>query len=372
MALETKTKRLAITFAVALLLVSSTGRAERLKDLADLRGARANQLVGYGLVVGLAGTGDDQQAKFSAQSVVTMLKRLGAHVDDENLRLRNVAAVIVTTDLPAYTAAGHRIDVTVSSVGNATSLEGGTLLASPLKGADGKTYAVAQGPLSVGGYLASGKSGSRTQKNHTTVARVPGGALVEREVVAEAFGEELEITLRTPDFTNAVSIAEAITKALGATEPAADARDAGRVVVKVPEAFRDKVPMLMAKLEAVEITPDRVARVVINERTGTVVLGDRVKLAPVAIAHGGLTLEVKEQAQVSQPGAFSRGRTAVVQRTDISAKEGGAELRELAGGASLGDVVKALNALGVTPRDLVAILQALKASGALNAELEIQ
>jgi flagellar P-ring protein precursor FlgI len=387
------TRKLLLT--LALLLITAEAQAERLKDLADLRGARPNKLLGYGLVVGLAGTGDDITAEFTVQSVVTMLRRLGVQVDGERLRLKNVAAVVVTAELPAFAAAGRRIDVTVSSIGNARSLQGGTLLATPLRGADLQVYAMAQGALSVGGYLAGGRTGSQAQKNHTTVARIPNGALVEREVTVELAREQLEINLREPDFTTAVRVANAIRGRLDAIDAAASdanappseeegdaeegdtaglevmARDPGTVVVHLPRRLRERVTLIMAELEKLEVDPDRRARVVVNERTGTVVLGSGVRLLPVAIAHGGLTVQVKETLLPSQPGPFSRGTTRVVPDTRLDIAEGAGSLRELAG-ASLSDVVRALNAIGVKPRDLVAILQALKSAGSLRAELEVQ
>lgn len=389
---------------LSLLLGAVPARAERLKDLADLFGARHNQLVGYGLVVGLQGTGDDLYAGTSAQSTATMLRQLGVNLDPNNLRLRNVAAVMVTADMPAFVAPGQRLDVTVSSMGNARSLQGGTLVASPLKGVDMKVYAVAQGPLSVGGYAAVGITGSTLQKNVTTVGRIPGGAMVEREVVVDVPKDVLRMTLRSPDFTTAVRLADAIDKALvasgagtpppeapGAQSPApagapaaaataaaagprpwAQARDSGTLEVLVPASYGGRIPALLAALEAVEVQPDFVSRVVVNERTGTVVLGDSVRLAPVAIAHGGLTLEVREQPLVSQPNLFTSGRTTVVPSSQITARENKNPMYALSPGANLGEVVKALNTLGVSPRDLVTILQALKTSGALRAELEVQ
>lgn len=384
--------------------------AERLKELADLEGARANQLLGYGLVVGLAGTGDDASAPFSAESVVTMLERLGTQIDPSRVRLRNVAGVVITAELPAFVRPGQKLDVTVSSIGTAKSLEGGTLLMTPLKGADGVVYAVAQGALSTGGFAASGGSGSSVVKNHPTVGRIPGGAFVEREVPINLVRPELRITLRTPDFTNAAMIADAIQARLVAPEKkieevetkkgkkgkkgkrgkkAAEEAiedqaskgpvpqyvsvvDGGTVVVKVPEMYTGKVPVLMALLERLEVNPDIPTRVVINERTGTVVLGGNVTLSPVAIAHGGLTVEVNESQAVSQPGAFSQGETTVVNETEIKVTEAEGQLHKVGPGTSLGEVVRALNAIGATPRDLVAILQALKSAGALRAELQIQ
>ncbi|MBI4819605.1 MAG: flagellar basal body P-ring protein FlgI [Deltaproteobacteria bacterium] len=400
-------RRLTVGKIVAVILTLMTSwatnvEAERLKELADLRGARPNQLVGYGLVIGLAGTGDGADVQISRQAVQMMLKRLGTHVDGGRLNLANVASVVVTADLPAFAAAGQRLDVTVSSIGNAKSLQGGTLLMTPLKGADLVVYAVAQGPVSVGGFTAGGSSGSRIEKNHTTVGRVPGGAIVERNVEGSLPISELEINLRNPDFTTAVRVAKALdaelskllqadrgtilgggsdskspdeterTEGLGADGKMAEARDAGTVIVKLPESLRGKTAIVMATLEGTEVEPDQPARVVVNERTGTVVLGDRVRLAPVAIAHGGLTLEVHETPQPSQPGPFSSGRTTVVPSTQLDAREVTGELRTVPQGASLGEVVRGLNALGMSPRDLIAILQAIKSAGALRAELVIQ
>ena len=377
-------------------MFSPHARAERLKDLANLAGARSNQLLGYGLVVGLEGTGDDFYAGIGMLSVSTMLRNLGVNVDPNNLRLRNVAAVMVIADLPAFSAPGQRLDVTVSSIGNARSLEGGTLIATPLKGADFKVYAMSQGPLSVGGFYAQGFSGSRTQKNITTVGRIPGGASVEREIPMEMPQDRLSISLHSPDFTTSVRVAQAIDGRLKALTPAgadnappasgaapagqppvdpnepwAAARDSGTVVVRIPPAYVGRIAPLMAELEILNINPDWITRVVISERTGTVVLGDSVRLAPVAIAHGGLTLEVREAPIVSQPLPFSQGVTKELRRTTISTQENFMPIQALSPGANLGEVVKALNTLGVAPRDLVAILQALKASGALRADLEI-
>jgi len=390
----------------------SPAQAERLKDITDVEGNRPNQLVGYGLVVGLAGTGDDQSAKFSSDSVVNMLERLGTNIDTNQLRLRNVAGVMVTAELPAFSAPGQRIDVTVSSMGTAKSLEGGTLLLTPLKGVDRKVYVVAQGALSVGGFLASGKSGGSVQKNHPTVGRIPAGGLIEREIAVALPGALLKINLRRPDFTTSVRIAEAIEKKLRAPpktevedkkgkkgkrgraknrrkkdkkeeevvaplvpegeEPYAIPRDPGTVLVRVPPAFKGRTAQLVAALEMVEVTPDVPTKVVINERTGTVVLGQHVRISPVAIAHGGLTVEVQENPTASQPNAFSQGQTQVLPGSTVTVTEGKGQLHTVRKGASLSDVVGALNALGVTPRDLVAILQTLKSSGALSAELEIQ
>ncbi len=402
-----------LTTLTLCLLGAWPAQAERLKDLASLVGARNNQLLGYGLVMGLPNTGDDSFTGVGQQSVVTMLRHLGVNVDATQLLMRNVAVVMVTAELPAFVGPGQRLDVTVSSMGNARSLEGGTLVASPLKGSDLKVYAVAQGPLSVGGYFAGGLSGSRTSKNITTVGRIPNGAVVEREVPLRMPEGQLAIALHMPDFTTAVraaTVIEAKLKSLGGVLPPppvaaapnpnaqdpnaqnpngalaananaaaaavgplalAAARDSGTILVQVPPGYAGRVAALYAELEMLDVTPDIPNRVVINERTGTVVLGDAVRLTAVAIAHGGLTLEVREQPQVSQPNAFGRGRTVVTPLTQVSAAEAKPPLQSLPAGASLGDVVKALNTLGVAPRDLVAIMQALKSAGALRAELEI-
>ena len=398
-----------VILGILILGLGAPVQGERLKDLSDVEGNRPNQLVGYGLVVGLAGTGDDQSAKFSSDSVVNMLERLGTNIDTNQLRLRNVAGVMVTAELPAFSAPGQRIDVTVSSMGTAKSLEGGTLLLTPLKGVDRKVYVVAQGALSVGGFLASAQSGGSVQKNHPTVGRIPAGGLIERGVAVALPGASLKINLRRPDFTTSVRIAEAIEKKLRAPkkvevedkkgkrgrgknrrkkgkkeetvvaplvpegeEPYATPQDPGTVLVRVPPAFKGRIAQLAAELEMVQVTPDVPTKVVINERTGTVVLGQNVRITPVAIAHGGLTVEVQENPTASQPNAFSEGTTQVLPGSAITVKEGTGQLHTVREGASLSDVVGALNALGVTPRDLVAILQTLKSSGALSAELEIQ
>lgn len=398
-------RRYQAILALVVLFAASTASAVRVKDLADLQGVRDNQLIGYGLVTGLAGTGDDASAPFSSEAVATMLERLGTQVDASKLRLRNVAAVIVTARLPAFVRPGQKLDVIASSIGTAKSLAGGTLLMTPLKGPDMKVYAVAQGPISTGSFSVEGSSGSSVTKNHPTVGRLPEGALVERAIPVDLTRQELELQLRTPDFINATRIGDAVVDAL-MPEPVIelDARgrpkrkskqqeaaeleerqrarealgglvtinDAGTVTVKVPPAFKDKIPLLMAQIEQAKVVTDVPTRVVINERTGTVVLGGEITLSAVALAHGGLTIEVRESSEVSQPNAFGQGETVVTPRSDLSATEAEGDLKRLGPAPSLSDVVTSLNALGVKPRDLVAILQMLKASGALNAELRIE
>ncbi|MCC6812185.1 MAG: flagellar basal body P-ring protein FlgI [Deltaproteobacteria bacterium] len=359
---------LAILFV---LLSAAPAFADRLKDLGFVRGVRDNEIVGYGIVVGLKGTGDDQGSAFTPQSVSTMLRRLGVQVDPKALRLRNAAAVMVTARLPPFARSGVRIDVTVSSLGTATSLQGGTLLETPLIGPDQRTYALAQGSLSIGGFEVAGRTGTAIHKNHLTAARIPLGATVETEFVPSGFLEAKEIVwaLREADFTTARNIAEAVTKTLG--EGTAKALDPSAVRINVPEEYAGRVAELVAKLESLDAVVDGRARVVVNERTGTVVASADVRIGKAAVAHGGLVVEVREQYVVSQPGAFSGGQTAVIPESDVRAAEQGGQVH-LVEGASLNDVVRVLNGLGATPRDLIAILQALRRAGSLRAEVEVQ
>jgi len=348
----------------------SSARAEHLRDLVDASGARENQLVGYGLITGLNGTGDDVSVPFTSQSVLSMLRRLGVQVDSNQIRLRNVAAVIVTAQLPAFSKQGTKIDITVSSIGNAKSLTGGTLVQTMLKGADQKTYAVAQGSLVLGGFEAKGSSGSSVKQGSTTSGRIPEGAIVEREIPAAIIeGGALRLELRTPGFTVASRIAEAVNAKFPGT---ATAVDGGAVKVKVPPGFETKTVELMAALEDIEVTPLRRARVVINERTGTIVAGGDVRLAPAAIVHGNLTITVKEAPVASQPVApFGTGSTAVLQRSDVKADEK-KDVTYMKSAPTLADVASALGSLGLSPRELAGVLQALRSANALEAELVIQ
>lgn len=359
---------------IAALSLSALGsaHADRIKDVAFVRGVRDNMLVGYGLVVGLGNTGDDVNSTFTIQSVTTMLRRLGVQIDSRRLIMRNVAAVMVTATLPPFARSGAKLDVNVSAMGNATSMVGGTLLETPLLGPDGKVYALAQGPLSIGGYDVSGRTGSRLQKNQLNSGRVPAGAMVEREVPADAFLKQQEITLalNVPDFTTAMRIAAEVNKALGGES--AKALDPASVTIKVPKDYANKKIELIAKIEAIDVAPDRVAKVVINERTGTVVAGNDVRLGAAAVAHGSLIVEVKESVAASQPAPFSNGTSQVVQNSEVAATEKVEPVKLLTQAPTLNDVVKVLNGLGASPRDLMAILQALKRVGALNAEVEMQ
>lgn len=360
----------------SLLLVLSVSTAltaaaapTRLKELVDPAGARDNALIGYGLVVGLPGTGDSEQALVTSAAMRTLLERLGMKLDGRELRLRNVAGVVVTAKLPTYTRAGQRLDVTVSSAGNARSLAGGVLVLTALSGADGVLYAVAQGPLQVGGMEASAR-GALSRQNLPTTGRIPGGATVEREVIPETAQGPLQLQLRRPDAATAVRIAEAISTALGAG--AARALDRATVEVTAPAAF-EKDPMgLIAKLEAVEVEQDLRARVVVSERTGTVVAGERVRLRPAMVAHANLQVTVRSTPVISQPAPFSRrGDTVVAEQTELTTREDGAVLAALPSTATVDELVQALRALGASPRDLISILQALSAAGALDGELEV-
>lgn len=356
--------------SAALAAAAPPARADRLKDIATVQGVRANQLIGYGLVVGLDGSGDQTtQTPFTVQGLTNMLQQLGITLPPgTNLQLRNIAAVMVTTTLPAFARPGQPLDITVSSLGNARSLRGGTLLLTPLRGADGQIYAMAQGNVAVSGAGAAA-GGSRVQINHLSAGRIPGGATVERAVASPLMdGDTINFELQTSDFTTARRTAEAIDNRFGVGT--ARALDARVIAVRAPLDANDRVAFLsqLENLEVESVAP--VARVVINARTGSVVMNQRVTVEPCAIAHGNLSVTVQSTPVVSQPGAFSGGQTVVTERTDVQIKQEGGQLTMM-DGARLEDVVKALNALGATPQDLLAILQAMKAAGALKAELEI-
>lgn len=369
------------TFVLIALLAAGNAFAApgvKVKDLADIEGVRDNNLVGYGLVVGLNGTGDSPNAiPFTRQSLANMLERLGVNAKDvlDKIKTKNVAAVMVTAKLPSLARQGSRIDVTVSSLGDAKSLEGGLLLATPLTGPDGQTYAVAQGAMVVGGFQATGKDGSTVSKNHTTVARIAEGAMVERETGFELanLGDTLNFVLRQPDFTTAMRLKEAINKAM--KEGVASTTDNGLVKVAVPTRYQTELPALITKLENLRIEPTIEARVVIDEKTGTIVMGEEVKIAPVAISHANLTIKIVEETKISQPFSFNvAGETVRVDstksvRVDDDANKG--KFTVMAGGANLSDLVSGLNALGVKPRDVISILQNIKAAGALSAELVV-
>lgn len=365
-----------ITFFIGvvtcILLTAAPARADRLLDLCQVVGVRDNQLVGYGVVTGLDGTGDDITAPFAMQSLRSLLRRLGVQIDNRQLRLRNVAAVIVTADLPPFSRQGARIDVTVSSIGNARSMRGGVLIQTPLRGADRKTYAVAQGAIVTGGFTATGYSGSQVRAGMTNTARIPNGALVEREVpmlVGDKNGA-ITLALRNPNFVTVARITTALNDKFG--KDTATPIDGGAIKLKVPKDH-DKQPVaFLAALHELDVAPEIAARVVINERTGTVVAGGDVRLLPAAIAQGGITISVAEAPQIAQPNAFATGETEVVDQSQVNTKEEVPTMSYVAGAATLAEVAQALSTFGVSPRELASILQALKAAGALRAEIQVQ
>ena len=361
---------LASALAALVVLTGGAASAGRLKDMVDIEGYRSNPLTGFGIVVGLNGTGDDARSPVVRRSLAKMLKRLGVTVDASEIKAKNVAAVVVTAELPAYARSGSRMDVLISSMGSAKSLEGGTLIATPLKGGNLETYGIAQGPISTGGFAVQGASGSSARKNHVTVARMPGGAVLERDAPGLPPAGRIVLQLKQPDFTTASRIAAAIDNALG--PGTARVRDPGAVTVLVAGSWRARPVQLIAALEALEATADAPARVVVDERTGTVVVGANVSLGRAAIASGGLEVEISESQDVSQPGELSQGgKTVATPRSDIKVHEKQDSLHLVAGASTVADVAAALNALGVKPRDLVAILQALKAAGSLTAEIQL-
>jgi flagellar P-ring protein precursor FlgI len=364
--------------SAALLVAGAASGAVRVKDIARVDGVRRNQLIGYGLVVGLNGTGDGSGTDFTAQTASNLLERFGISVAAKDLDLKNVAAVIVTAVLTPFSQAGQRMDVTVSSLGDAESLTGGTLLLTPLRAPNGNVYAVAQGSLIVGGYSASA-DGAGTQKNHPTVGRIPDGALLERDAPLPDFrGGTVDLLLTKPDFTTANRLSIAVTEALG--EGVAEALGPARIRVTLPAEHASDPVAFVSILERVLVEPDAVATVVLDEKTGTVVLGENVRIRPVAISRGNLTVQVTPYLEVSQPGALTGGgafggesgaRTVARDRSDVQVSEEAGQVVLLDPGESLASLVQALNSLGVSPRDLVAIFQTLKVAGALQAELEI-
>jgi flagellar P-ring protein FlgI len=345
--------------------------AIRIKDIAHVHGIHGQQIIGYGLVVGLNGTGDTQRSTFTLQSVASMLKRFGINVSQNDLRLRNVAAVMVTASVPGFTKEGGEVDVIVSSLGDATSLQGGTLLLTPLSGIDGVVYAMAQGPLSVGG-MSVRANGNEIRRNHTAAGRIPGGGVIEKTPdVSIARDSTISVVLMEPDFTTASRVADAINTKLGDRSARAD--DGASVSIRVPDSVRiaRRLVDFIASIEALEVNPDVVAKVVINERTGTIVVGGTVSIMSVAISHGGLNIEIESIPMVSQPAPFSQGQTVTTQLTALYAGQDTSTVQAFDRTATVQDVARTLNALKVTPRDIIAIFQALKRAGALNAELVI-
>ncbi len=356
-------------FLAAALAAGPSFAKSRIKDIVEFEGVRENMLVGYGLVVGLNGTGDSlRNSAFTRQSLEAMLERLGVNTRDANLNTKNVAAVMVTARLPAFAAAGSPIDASVSAMGDAKSLLGGTLLVTPLMGADGQAYAISQGTVQTGAISASGASGSSISKGVPTAGRIAGGAIVEREVGFQlAHMSEMRMTLRNPDFSTARKIAEAVNGRFPGTARA----DNPTIVTLRPPGGGDLVSF-MSQVENLSVETDSPAKVVIDEVAGVIVMGENVRVSTVAIAQGNLTITVRESPAVSQPAPFSRGQTAVVPQSDVEVdEEKGKKFITVRDGASLSSLVAGLNALGVTPRDMISILQTIKAAGALQADIEV-
>jgi len=365
--------RTAAIVVLCVFVAASTRAASsdvRLKDVVSLQGTTSSPLIGYGLVVGLNKTGDKKQTIFPAQTLANMLAQFGVSVPADAMKVENIAAVLVTSEMPAFGRPGARVDVTASSIGDARSLQGGTLLATPMRNTSGQIVAMAQGPLSVGGFGGGGAMSS-VSVNHLTVGRVPNGAVIQVATTNTSLNTDaLTLMLRDPDFITATRIATAINTEL--KTDAARALDSGSVTVKVPAEYKDTVPMLMARLEPISVEVDAIARVVINERTGTVVVGGDVKVGAAAVAHGNLSVRISTKLEVSQPNAFSQGGTTqVVPQEQVDVHEGANKLVMLEEGTTLEIVTRALNSLGATPRDIIAIMQALKAAGALRAEIVI-
>jgi len=362
--------RFALTVALASLAwIPLTVAASRVKDVAAFEGVRDNQLVGYGLVVGLNGTGDRSQTFFSTQTLANILERSGIAISPDRVRVRNIAAVMVTANLPPFVRQGGRIDVTVSSVGDAQSLQGGVLIMTPLKAANGETYATAQGNLILGGFSAGGR-GNNVQVNHPTAGRISNGGLVEREVRVDLTGKSrLNLVLHSNDFTTASRAVQAINQAAGMG--VASALDGRTIAVNVPQSYGERIVEFMALVENATIEVDARAKVVLNEKTGTVVMGKEVKISQVSVIHGSLSLQVGTIFNVSQPEPFSAGRTTVVPERTVNAQEEKGRALTLKEGATVEEIVRALNTVGATPRDVIAILQAIKAEGALQADIEV-
>ena len=366
-----RTTHLLCLLLLALALIARPGpaAAEHLRDLADVSGARGNQLLGYGLVTGLANTGDDINAPFTAQSVLAMLRRLGVQADPAQFRLRNVAAVMVTASIPAFARQGTTLDVTVSSIGNARSLAGGVLLQTILRGADQRAYALAQGPITTGGFAAQGATGTTVRSGTITVGRIAQGASVEHEIPATLVTDgALRLNLRRPGFTVASRIAAAVNQRYGAGT--ASTRDSGAVAVRVP-ADAELVDFI-AGLEDLDVSPVRQARVVINERTGTIVAGGDVRISPAVVVHGNMTVVIREALTAVQPNALAAGTTAVLPTSSVTATDPTPSVTFMTGAPTLADVATVLGRLGLPPRELASVLEALRGAGAIEAEVEIQ
>ena len=355
---------LALTLGVAL------PAATRLKDIVSIEGVRDNQLVGYGVVVGLNKTGDKQQTIFSTQSLANMLQKMGVAVDGTVIKVANTAGVMVTATLPPFAQPGTRIDVTAAAIGDASNLQGGLLLMTSLRGANGQVYAIAQGPVVTGGFVA-GRGGNVQSVNHPTVGRVPGGATVERGAPSVEPSAHVRLQLHSEDFATASRIAEVINRQFGDEKSVAHAENSALVNVDTPRGWITRIPEFIAAMEDLRVEVDAAAKIVVNERTGTIVMGKEVRISPVAILHGNLSVEIQTVLQVSQPGPMSQGKTEVVPEVNVRAKDEPPKAVVLKQGATIEELVRALTAVGSSARDIIAILQNLRAAGALDAELEV-
>jgi flagellar P-ring protein precursor FlgI len=342
--------------------------AARIKELGYINGVRSNQLIGYGLVVGLNGTGDKSNTLFTFQSLANLLDKMGVKVDPRSTKVNNVAAVMITADLPPFAKTGNKIDAIISSIGDAKSIEGGVLLLTQLKGADGEVYAIAQGPIVVGGFSVGGV-GATTQKNHPTVGRIVGGVSIEKEIPYDHMkAETVVVSLKTPDFTNARKIVDRINEAFSGS---AYAKDGGTINITIPDSLKLNPVKFLAMIEGLEIKPDNLAKIVVDEKTGTVVIGENVRISTVAISHGNISVQIKEDQKVSQPLPFSSGTTVATPDTKMNVEEEKGHFMVMEGGISIRELVNALNSIGVSTRDVIIILQTIKAAGALHADLEV-
>ena len=364
--------------AIIILGTTLPAEAARLKDMASVKGVRNNQLVGYGLIVGLNGTGDGNNSIFTTQALANMLKNVGMPVKQGDIKVKNVAGVMITANLPPFVKAGQEIDVTLSSLGDASSLQGGTLISTPLKGLDDKVYAIAQGPVSIGGFATRGTPPDGSQTNHLTVARIPNGATVEREVPVSFTGKgTITLSLYSPDFTTVTRMTSAINQYLGG--PYAKAQDGATIIIDVPDVFKQQEISFMAAMESIEVTPDSIAKVVVDERTGTIVMGENVRINQMALSHGSLSLQITDKPEQPIPsdmiGKILTDEMVKRMIASVSGNKIGAaqdsNLMPISPGVTLGEVVRALNSIGAAPRDLIAIFQAIKAAGALQADLKI-
>jgi flagellar P-ring protein FlgI len=362
---------LSLVLPFLMLALEAQPSGTRLKEIVSIEGVRDNQLIGYGLVVGLKGTGDRQQTLFSAQSLANLLQQMGVATNPAILRVANTAAVMVTATLPPFAQPGVHIDVTASAIGDSPNLQGGTLLLTSLKGVDGQVYAISQGPVVTGGFSA-GRSGNAQTVNHPTVGRVPGGATIERPAPTVSPVGRVKLQLTQPDFMTAQRISAVINdKFADGKPPLAKAENSALVAVTIPPDYASRTVEFIADVEALQVQADRAARVVINERTGTIVMGKEVRVSPVAIMHGNLTVEIQTVNTVSQPAPLSQGQTAVVPQVGLTAKEEKSRSLVLKQGATVEELVRALGSIGSTPRDVIAILQSLRAAGALEADIDV-